>query len=134
MNDCCVMCGRLRFFFPATSRLGGRVMRCVARWGLRALRIGEASHPGPIPMWRVFFSALAVAAAAVGGAPVVNVRLVPSETRLTEVSAKIAESSSGFACTRSLFRCEAEEIEIRCACASVLELMCKFNVRLCCRK
>ena len=22
-------------------------MRCVARWGLRALRIGEASHPGP---------------------------------------------------------------------------------------
>ena len=47
MNGCCVTCGRLRFFFPATSRLGGRVMRCVARWGLRALRIGEASHPGP---------------------------------------------------------------------------------------
>ena len=109
-------------------------MRCVARWGLRALRIGEASHPGPIPMWRVFFSALAIVAAAVGGAPVVNVRLAPSETRLTEVSANIAESSSGFACARSLFRFEAEEIEIRFTCASVLELMCKFNVRLCCRK
>ena len=48
-------------------------------------------HCVTLPMWRVFFSALAFTAAAVGGAPVVNVRLTPSKTRLPEVSAKIAE-------------------------------------------
>ena len=48
-------------------------------------------HCVTLPMWRVFFSALAFTAAAVGGAPVVNVRLTPSKTQLPEVSAKIAE-------------------------------------------
>ena len=48
-------------------------------------------HSVTLPMWRVFFSALAFTAAAVGGAPVVKVRLTPSKTQLTDVSGKIAE-------------------------------------------
>ena len=48
-------------------------------------------HCVTLTMWRVFFSALAFTAAAVGGAPVVNVRLTPSKTQLPEVSANIAE-------------------------------------------
>ena len=39
--------GRVSSFLRAAIRSSGRVARCVARWGLRAVRVGEASHPGP---------------------------------------------------------------------------------------